>query len=405
MKSGVLNRVVVVAALGTFVDVLDLTLFQNLRVQSLTELGVPGHALFGTGVTILDTQLAGMFLGGLAWGWLADRRGRKAVLFASILVYSLATLASAVVDSVPQYTLARFLCGFGLAGEFGAGVALISEILPPATRGYGTTLCAAFGLSGALAGGILALAVGWRTAYVIGGLAGLLLLLLRARSFESGIYEKSHRRTELRRGLRGLFATRALVSRYLASLAIALPLFFVILAIVPFAPELAASLDPPLAVSVPAATSLAAAGLVMGDVVTGLASQRLRSRKRPIRYSIFAIVATLVVLLLGLFPSRPLFLALFFVAGLAAGYMVLFVTNVAEQFGTNVRGSATVLAPNAMRLGVIPMTLALDALQPRIGFRNGALVVGTICVGLALGALRVLPETFGRDLDFDESTR
>jgi MFS family permease len=403
MTLRVLNRVVVVAAIGTFVDVLDLTLFQNVRVPSLTELGVPGHALFDTGVTILDGQLGGMFLGGLAWGWLADQRGRKAVLFASILVYSLATLASAFVDTVPEYTFARFVCGFGLAGEFGAGIALISEVLPPETRSYGTTLCAAFGVSGALVGGGLALAVTWRTAYVIGGLAGMLLLVLRARAFESGIYEKSHRRPELRRGLRALFATRVLVARYLASLAIALPLFFVILAIVPFAPELAASLDPPLALSAPAATSLAGAGLVIGDVITGLASQRLRSRKRPIRYSIYAIVATLLVLLLGIVTSRPLLVALFFVGGLAAGYMVLFVTNVAEQFGTNVRGTATVLAPNAMRLCVIPMTLALTALQPRIGFRNGALVVGTVCVGLALVALRLLPETFGRHLDFDES--
>lgn len=94
---------------------------------------------------------------------------------------------------------------------------------------------------------------------------------------------------------------------------------------------------------------------------------------------------------------------IFFICGLGAGYMVLFLTNAAEQFGTNVRGSATVLAPNFLRLGAIPMTLSLHSLQGKVGLSNGALVIGTVCVVLALLALLVLPETFGRNLDFDES--
>jgi MFS transporter, putative metabolite:H+ symporter len=399
----VLNPVVLVAAVGTFVDVLDLTLFQNVRVQSLAELGVPKDELFRTGVMILDAQLAGMFLGGLAWGSLADGRGRKAVLFASILVYSLATLACAFVQSAPEYTFARFICGFGLAGEFGAGVALISEVLPPETRGYGTTLCAAFGLSGALAGAGLALALPWRTDYVIGGIGGLLLLIMRARAFESGMFEKSQQRSDIQRGMWALFTNRALVVKYALALAIALPIFFVILAVVPFAPELTASLDPSLTLSAPAATSAAAAGIVIGDVFTGLASQWLKSRKRPIRYGIYVTAATLLLLLLGFVQSKQLLVAIFFICGLGAGYMVLFLTNAAEQFGTNVRGSATVLAPNFLRLCVIPMTLSLHALQGKVGLCNGALVIGTVCVVLALLALRVLPETFGRNLDFDES--
>jgi putative MFS transporter len=397
----ILNGVVLVAAIGTFVDVVDLTLFTNVRVPSLRELGVPDAEVFHTGVMMLNLQLAGMFAGGVVWGALADRRGRKAVLFASILVYSLATLACAWVRSVPHYALARFICGFGLAGEFGAGVALISEILPPEKRGYGTTLCAAVGLSGAIAGGVMALALHWRTAYIVGGVAGLALLVMRARTFESGMFEKS-RKSDSQRGMRALFGRVSVAWRYALSLAIALPLFFVLLAVVSFTPELAASLDPPLAFGAAGATTLVGCGLVIGDVITGLASQRMRSRKKPIQYCVGVIALALLFFLLGLVPSKGLLALVLFAAGLGAGYMVLFVTNAAEQFGTNVRGSASVLAPNAMRLCVIPMTLSLQTLAGTVGLRNGALIVGAVCVVFALLALRALPETFGRDLDFVE---
>jgi len=399
----VLNRVVLVAAVGNFVDVLDLTLFQNVRVPSLVALGVPNATLFDTGVLILDAQLVGMLLGGLVWGSLADRRGRKAVLFASILVYSIATLASAFVRSVPEYTLARFICGFGLAGELGAGVALIAEILPPRTRGYGTTLCAGFGFAGALAGAGLALSVSWRAAYLIGGIGGLLLLAMRARAFESSTFERSARRSDLRRGLTALFTNRKHVTRYTLALAIALPIFYVILTIVPFAPELTASLDLSLRLSAPAATSIVGAGLLIGDVMTGLASQRLHSRKRPIRHSIYLVATSASLLLLGFMSSKLLLVTALFLCGVGAGYMVLFLTNCAEQFGTNIRGTATVLAPNVMRASVVPMTLSIHAMQGSLGLPNAALVVGAMCVVIALLALRVLPETFGRDLDFDEA--
>jgi MFS transporter, putative metabolite:H+ symporter len=393
----VLNRVVLVAAVGNFVDVLDLTLFQNVRVPSLVELGVPNTALFEIGVMILDAQLAGMFLGGLVWGSIADRRGRKAVLFASILVYSIATLASAFVHSVPTYALARFICGFGLAGELGAGVALIAEILPPQTRGYGTTLCAGLGFAGALVGAGLALSVSWRAAYLIGGIGGLLLLVMRARAFESSTFEKSARRADLRRGLAALFTRRDLLTKYALSLAISLPIFYVILTLVPFAPELTS-----LRLSAPAATSIVSAGLLLGDVVTGLASQRLHSRKRPIHYSIYLIAASVPLFLFGFVGSKPLLIVVLFLCGVGAGYMVLFLTNAAEQFGTNVRGVATVLAPNVMRASVVVMTFSVHAMESPLGLRTAALVVGAVCVAFALLALRLLPETFGRNLDFDE---
>ena len=186
-----LNAVVVASALGTFVDVLDLTLFQSVRVASLKDLGVAGHDVFKTGLLLLNVQLAGLLIGGFLWGILADKRGRRAVLFASILTYSLATLACAWVHSVPVYALLRFIGGVGLAGEMGAGVTLIVEVMARESRGYGTTICAAAGVSGAIAGGMLATLLPWRTAYIIGGVAGLALFLLRTATTESAMFVRS----------------------------------------------------------------------------------------------------------------------------------------------------------------------------------------------------------------------
>lgn len=397
----VLNKVVIVAAVGTFVDVLDLTLFQSVRVPSLKALGVPPSEIFKTGVTILNFQLIGLLLGGVLWGTIADRRGRKTVLFASILVYSLATLASAWVSSVPMYAVVRLIAGFGLAGEFGAGITLIAEVLPPETRGWGTTLCAAFGLSGALAGGMLATHLPWRTDYVIGGVLGLCLLVARATTFESKLFESS-KKLEVKRGVMTLLSSRARLAKFGLSLAIALPLFFVLLVISPFAPELAGALSPPHTVTAAAATSAVSIGLALGDVVNGFISQKLKSRKKPIFYSIVLITITMVVFMLAPMPSDFSMLVLIFVAGLGAGYYVLFLTNAAEQFGTNVRGSATVSAPNIMRATVIPMTLALRALATSVGLRVASLIVVGVCVVVALLALRALPETFGRNLEFEE---
>ncbi len=257
-----LNAVVVTAALGTFVDVLDLTLFQSVRVVSLKDLGVAGDDVFKTGLVLLNVQLTGLLAGGLLWGILADKRGRRAVLFASILTYSLATLACAWVNSVPIYALLRFIGGIGLASEMGAGVTLIVEIMSRETRGYGTTICAAGGVSGAIAGAVLATLLPWRTAYIIGGVAGLALFLLRTAIPESSMFVRSRTGVNMQGGSSSrrpisrrvalparacglaLFGTWPTARRFILSLALGIPIFFVLLIIAPFAPEIGAALPP-----------------------------------------------------------------------------------------------------------------------------------------------------------------
>jgi len=397
----ILNAVVVTAALGTFVEILDLTLFQSVRVASLKDLGVPPDALFKTGIMLLNIQLAGLLIGGLLWGVIADRRGRRSVLFASILMYSLTTLACAWVSSVPMYALLRFIGGIGLAGEMGAGVTLIVEVMSRKNRGYGTTICAAPGVSGAIAGGMLATHLPWRTAYIIGGVLGLGLFLLRATTAESSMFKRS-RATDQSRGGLALFRQWKTAKRFLLSLAIALPIFFVLLIIAPFAPEIGAALGPAHTVSAAVGTGAVALGLTLGDVFSGLLSQKLRSRKIPIAINIGLLAVLLLVFFFVPLPGDKLFTLFILALGVAAGYFVLFLTNAADQFGTNLRGTAAVSAPNIMRAMVIPMTILMKTLSPSVGLRGALVMISGVSIVIALLALRALPETFGRDLDFDE---
>jgi MFS family permease len=397
----ILNAVVITAALGTFVDVLDLTLFQSVRVASLSDLGVGPSDLFRTGIMLLNIQLVGLLIGGVLWGVIADRKGRRTVLFASILTYSLTTLACAWVNSVPLYALLRLVGGIGLAGEMGAGVTLITEIMPRESRGYGTTVCAAAGVSGAIAGGILATNLSWRTAYIIGGLMGLALFAMRAATAESKMFKRSRSAATSHGGL-ALFRKWATAKRFLLSLALGLPIFFVLLILAPFAPEIGAALPPGHAVTAALGTGAVALGLTFGDVVSGLMSQWLKSRKRPIAINLGLLSVLLLVFFFVPLPTDKSFALVILALGFAAGYFVLFLTNAAEQFGTNLRGTAAVSAPNIMRGMVIPMTIVMKLLSPSIGLRMALVSIAGVSIVIALFALRALPETFGRDLDFDE---
>src|SRR6188508_298415 len=85
---------VIVAALGYFVDIYDLLLFSIVRRPSLISLGVPEDQLFDKGEFLLQVQMTGLLVGGLIWGIMGDKRGRLSVLFGSILLYSLANIAT-----------------------------------------------------------------------------------------------------------------------------------------------------------------------------------------------------------------------------------------------------------------------------------------------------------------------
>ena len=137
-----LTAAILVASLGYFVDIYDLLLFSIVRIPSLKSLGLTGAQLTDTGILLLNVQMVGMLIGGVLWGMLGDKKGRLSVLFGSILLYSAANFATGFVHTVDQYALARFIAGLGLAGELGAGITLVSEILPKEKRGVGTSMVA-----------------------------------------------------------------------------------------------------------------------------------------------------------------------------------------------------------------------------------------------------------------------
>ncbi|HEU4407667.1 MAG TPA: MFS transporter, partial [Polyangiaceae bacterium] len=271
---------VLVAALGYFVDIYDLILFSIVRTRSLKAIGVPPEQLLDQGVYLINAQMLGMLAGGIFWGVLGDKRGRLSVLFGSIVTYSLANIANAYVTTVDGYAAWRFIAGLGLAGELGAGITLVAETLGRHARGYGTTVVASVGLSGAVVGALIAGSVDWTTAYKIGGGLGLALLALRVGVYESGLYEKTKARSDVALGnFFTLFSSRARARRYLSVIAVGVPIWFSIGILVTFSPEIGKALGMNPVPDAGKAVMWAYAGLAVGDLASGALSQGLKSRK------------------------------------------------------------------------------------------------------------------------------
>lgn len=404
-----IGAAVLLAALGYFVDIYDLVLFSVLRVTSLKALGVDDAHLVTAGGVLLDLQLAGMIIGGIAWGVLGDKRGRLTVLFGSILLYSLANLANAFVHDLTTYGVCRLLAGFGLAGELGAGITLVSELLPVNRRGLGTTLVATVGVSGALAAGSIGEALigwsatdGWRVAYGIGGVVGLLLLALRLGVFESGLFERT-RQADVKHGdVRQLFIPFSRGVRFLRVVLVGMPIWFAAGVLFVFSPEVGGALGLDPKPTGGKTIFWAYLGVTLGDLASGLLSHRLQSRKKVLGGFLVGLVFALVLLLTFGGRSHATYYGLMTLLGFATGYWVLFVTTAAEQFGTNLRATVTTSAPNFVRGTAIPITAVWMALKPQLGTIPATLGLGLVCLAIALIALWRMPESFSTELDFVE---
>lgn len=393
---------VVVAALGYFVDIYDLLLFSIVRISSLRSLGIPENALLEEGEFLLQVQMTGLLLGGLIWGIMGDKRGRLSVLFGSILLYSLANIANGFVTTVEQYAVFRFIAGIGLAGELGAGITLVSEVLPTRLRGYGTALVATVGLFGAVLANFIAKHFDWQVTYFIGGGLGLALLIARASVFESGLFIKLKEHTVSRGNFFMLFSNAQCLKKFAGCILIGLPIWYVIGILVTFSPEFAKALGVEGEVVAGDAVMYSYLALAVGDFSSGFISQMVGSRKKIV---LIFIVLTLGSIALYLFP--PVRTASFFyltcgVLGFSIGYWALFVTIAAEQFGTNLRSTVATTVPNFIRGTVVPITLAFKFLRGEMGIVYGALLVGVVTIVIAVIALRSIDETFSRDMNFLE---
>ena len=406
-SKGLFSVPVIVAALGYFVDIYDLLLFSIVRRPSLISLGVPEDQLFTQGEFLLQIQMTGLLIGGLIWGIMGDKRGRLSVLFGSILLYSAANIANGFATTVDQYAILRFIAGIGLAGELGAGITLVAEVLPARLRGYGTTLVASVGLMGAVLANFVAKEYDWRNAYFIGGGLGLMLLFTQMRVFESGIFLKVKDQTVQRGNFFQLFNNSARFKKFMGSIFIGLPIWFTIGILITFSPEFAKALHIDGKISAGDAVMFSYIGLAVGDLSSGLISQFMKSRKKVVALFIYL---TLFVIVLFLFtPGRSVnqFYVTCFLLGVGIGYWALFVTIAAEQFGTNLRSTVATTVPNFIRGTVVPLTLAFRYLREALGGDDsaviyGALIVGLVTIGIALVALRAIQETFGREMNFLE---
>lgn len=399
----ILTATVLVSALGYFVDVYDLLLFSIVRVASLRDLGVEETAMLGTGVLLLNAQMAGLLLGGIAWGVLGDKRGRVSVLFGSIALYSVANLANALVTSVPQYAALRFLAGLGLAGELGAAITLVTETMPKQTRGYGTAIVASFGLLGAVVAALVGGLTAWRVAFAIGGCLGLALLLARFGLRDSAMFQAIRVPAADRGSLTLLLATKERRWRYLHCILLGMPIWFAIGVLVTFAPEFGLELGVTGPVSAGSAVLVSYAGGVVGDLASGFASQRLRSRQTVMLAFIAGIALAIDLILLPRGYSPFTFYTFCAILGFFVGYWAVFVTNAAEQFGTNLRATVATTVPNLVRGSVVPLTLLVTLLRGPLGLGRAALIVGAACCLVALASLRALRETYGKELDHVEA--
>ena len=391
---------VAAAALGYFVDLYDIVIFGVVRVASLQELGLTGEANTAWGVRLFNLQMIGMLFGGFFWGWVGDRFGRKRALIATIALYSTANILNAFVATVEQYALMRFLAGVGLAGELGAGVTLVSELLPKKYRGYGTTVISFLGLLGALTAALIGGKLDWRLAYGLGGAMGLMVLAMRVAVLKESALFEQHRGSEGQGDWRLLFGRARPALKFAQVVAVGVPLWYVSALFVNFAPEYGAALGFAEPLKVADVLLWQASGLAIGSAFSGLISEWLQSRRKVIGACLVAL-AVLVVALLNT-SEKTVYIGLMLAIGLAQGDWTAFITMSAEQFGTNLRATVATSVPNVVRAMTVPVTLMLQALKGGFGLIPVTLGLGVLIFTLGFVSLWRLRETWGRDLDYRE---
>ncbi len=402
-RTAVLSIPVMVAALGYFVDIYDLVLFSIVRKPSLLALGLSGEDLEHQGLFLLNIQMVGMLFGGLFWGILGDKKGRLSVLFGSILMYSVANIANAYVTSITQYGILRFVAGFGLAGELGAGITLVSEILKKEHRGWGTTLVATVGVSGAILAGILGLNFEWTTCYLVGGILGLALLLLRVGVFESGMYQQTKAAGHQLGSLKLLFSSGRRRMLYLKCILIGLPIWYTIGILITLSPELGKELGIQGEIKPALAIMYCYAGVTLGDLASGVMSQLIKSRKKVLAYFVAATLFMVLVYFQMKNVQATTLYGVMLVLGFAAGYWAVLMTTSSELFGTNIRATVTTSVPNFIRASLVPISLLYALFQQGgLAKTNSALFTGIICCSIALWAAIKLPESYHHELDFHE---
>lgn len=403
-SGSIFNIAVLVAALGYFVDIYDLLLFNIVRVESLRDLGLSDTLIKKDGEFIISIQMLGLLIGGILWGIMGDKKGRLSVLFGSIILYSVANIVNGFVQTTNQYALVRFIAGIGLAGELGAGITLVSEIAHKDKRGLSTSLVAGIGLTGAVAAFFISQNFHWRTCYFIGGGLGFCLLILRISVVESGMYNQVKEMSAVAKGNFFMFFNNGRrLRKYLLAILIGLPTWYVIGILVAFSNNFANEFNVSGKINPGKAIMFAYVAISIGDVLIGFVSHWLRSRKKAL-YIFYG----LTIIAMGLYftqegGSANQMYAICAALGFGTGFWAIFVTMAAEQFGTNLRATAATTIPNMVR-GALPLILLLfNWLQNFTSYVNAGLITGCVVMAISIVATLFTEETFGKDLNYIEN--
>lgn len=397
------NIIVLVAALGYFVDIYDLILFGIVKDPSLRAIGVKEEDMFTVGTHLLNMQMIGMLLGGIVWGIMGDKKGRLSTLFLTILMYSLANIANGFVQTVEQYEWLRLIAGFGLAGELGIGITLVSEVMSKESRGIGTAIVSGIGIAGAVLGFLVADLFDWRVAYFVGGGLGLLLLILRISVYESGMFEKIKHENVKRGDFLSLFGSGKKMKKYLFSILIGVPVWYVVSQLAIHASAYAKEVNVIGEVSGAKAVMVHYIGASVGSFAFGMLSEYLRSRKK----ALYLATGSLGVFIASYFflngISAFLFYSIITAMGVSMGGLwAIFMVNASEQFGTNVRSTVTTTVPNFVRGTTVLVSLGIASLKLPYGLWTAGLIIGTLCIAFSLLSIFGSEETYGKELDYSE---
>jgi MFS family permease len=407
---GILSLPVIVAALGYFVDIYDLLLFTIVREPSLQSLGIDLNQkamVIAASTKVINWQMWGMLLGGIIWGIMGDKKGRLSVLFGSIILYSIANFLTAYVQDVQQYSWARFFAGVGLAGELGAGITLVSELLPKAKRGIGTSMVAGIGLFGAVAAYFtFKISDDWRLCYKIGGVLGVMLLFLRISVTESGMFKHVQQRVGVVRGnFFMFFQDSKRFRKYILAILIGLPTWFVIGVLVNLSNQFAKEFYDGNKIESGRAIMYAYAAIAVGDILIGFVSQYFKSRKKALYLFYFFAIISGIYFFSGNIKNDAAMYAACAALGFSTGFWAIFVTMGAEQFGTNLRATAATTIPNMVR-GSLPLInlMFVNWFQKANGWDivKSAIYTGVIVMVITLIAAYFTEETFHKDLNYVE---
>lgn len=403
--SSIVTAGVVVAALGYFVDIYDLLLFSIVRVKSLSSMGYSPADIDRYGLLLINIQMVGMLVGGIFWGMLGDKKGRLSVLFGSIIIYSVANIANGFINDVNQYGVLRFIAGFGLAGELGAGITLVSESLPKEKRGYGTMIVAVVGVSGAVFAGVVShLLDNWRSCYFLGGVLGLALLILRISVYESGMFQDMQEKNVSRGNFFSLFRSRATFIKYLRCILIGLPTWFAIGILVTFSPSFAAPnlLNIQGTVIPGDAIMYSYAGITVGNLLCSWLSQYLHSRRKAVFWFLILTAIGFVLYFTAHGQSVFYFYITMVITGVGTGFWAVIITNAAEQFGTNIRATVATTVPNLIRGSLPVISVLFTWLQASFNKLVSAEILAVFIILIPLVALYFTEETFTKDLNYLE---